>query len=278
MSTQPTPPSIHRPPIEIAPETFLIQSTNGEGHAPIFVNVNSLVIRGAEPIIIDTGGRDNRTNWLDDVFSLVDPADVRWITLSHDDADHTGNLDVALDLCPNATFVSSWFMAERMSVGLVVAPQRMRWLVDGDTLDIGDRQLSLVRPPLFDSPVTRGVFDPTTGVYWASDSFATPMTDYVDNVRDIDSDFWPHGFAMFAQAVSPWLELVDPGKFAQTVQRIADLDPTVIAGCHTPVIGVDRVDAALELMFQILDAPKIPLPDQAVLDEIVRAMTADTTA
>ena len=122
MSTQPTAPSIHRSPIEIAPETFLIQSTNGEGHAPLFVNVNSMVIRGAEPIIIDTGGRDNRTNWLDDVFSLVEPADVRWITLSHDDADHTGNLDVVLDLCPNATFVSSWFMAERMSVGLVVAP------------------------------------------------------------------------------------------------------------------------------------------------------------
>ena len=59
---------------------------------------------------------------------------------------------------------------------------------------------------------------------------------------------------------------------------VADLDPTVIAGCHTPVIGVDRVDAALELMFQILDAPKIPLPDQAVLDEIIHAMTAETAA
>ncbi len=46
----PTPPRIHRSPIEIAPETLLIQSTNGEGHAPIFVNVNSGV-RGAEPYL-----------------------------------------------------------------------------------------------------------------------------------------------------------------------------------------------------------------------------------
>jgi flavorubredoxin len=29
------------------------------------------------------------------VFSLVDPKDVQWIFLSHDDVDHSGNLDEA---------------------------------------------------------------------------------------------------------------------------------------------------------------------------------------
>lgn len=278
MSYLPDPPSVHRDPIEIAPETYLVQSTIAEGQAPVFVNVNSLVIRGREPIIIDTGGRDNRANWLQDVFALVDPDDVRWITISHDDVDHTGNLDVLLELCPNATFVSSWFINERMSVDLSVPPPRMRWLADGDSLDIGDRTLALVRPPVFDSPVTRGVFDPTTGVYWASDAFATPMPTYVDNVRDLDPDFWAHGFAMFAQAVSPWIELVDPAKFIATVDRIASLQPTVIAGCHTPTIALDRVDMAMEHMRSVLDVAPIPLPDQAVLDEIILAMTSEVAS
>jgi flavorubredoxin len=197
---------------------------------------------------------------------------VRWITISHDDADHVGNLDVVLELCPNATLVSSWFITERMSVELAPPPTRMRWLVDGDTLDIGDRTLQLVRPPIFDSPVTRGVFDPTTGVYWAADAFATPMSTYVDNVRELDHAFWTHGFAMFAQAVSPWIEMVEPAKFAGQVERIANLQPGVIAGCHTPTIEIDRVGAALELMRNVLDVPQIPLPDQAVLDEIIASM------
>lgn len=278
MSFHPQPPAVHREPLEIAPETFLVQSTIGEGHAPVFVNVNSLVIRGSEPIIIDTGGRDNRANWLDDVFNIVEPEDVRWITVSHDDVDHVGNLDVVLELCPNATLVSSWFINERMSVEIAPPPTRMRWLVDGDTLDIGDRVLQLVRPPIFDSPVTRGVFDPSTGVYWASDAFATPMPIYVDNVRDLEHDFWAYGFAMFAQAVSPWIDMVERAKFAGQVERIANLHPSVIAGCHSPTIEIDRVDAALDLMRNLLDVPHIPLPDQAVLEQIIASMTAEVVA
>ena len=43
-----------------------------------------------------------------------------------------------------------------------------------------------MRPPIFDSPTTRGLFDPTTGVYWASDSFATPMLAPVRDVDELD--------------------------------------------------------------------------------------------
>ncbi len=34
--------------------------------------------------------------------------------ISHDDVDHTGNLNALMDAAPNATAVMSWFMAERM--------------------------------------------------------------------------------------------------------------------------------------------------------------------
>ena len=65
-----------------------------------FVPVCSMVIRGAEPVIVDTGAPVHRESWLDQVLSLVDPQDVRWIFLSHDDTDHLGNLNEMLELCP----------------------------------------------------------------------------------------------------------------------------------------------------------------------------------
>jgi hypothetical protein len=46
---------------------------------------------------------------------------------------------------------------------------------DGVTFDAGDRQMTVVRPPLCDSATTRGLLDTKTGVYWAVDSFATPV-------------------------------------------------------------------------------------------------------
>ena len=75
-----------------------------------------MVIRGEQPIIVDTGTPLHRELWLEKVFSLVEPADVRWIFLSHDDGDHTGSLHDVLEQCPNATLVANFFITERQSV------------------------------------------------------------------------------------------------------------------------------------------------------------------
>ena len=93
----------------IAPDTHVIRQLAGEGTGPVAIYVNSMVITGAEPVIVDCGPAVTREAWLDTVFGIVDPTDVRWIYLSHDDADHTGNLPQVLEACPNATLVTNWF-------------------------------------------------------------------------------------------------------------------------------------------------------------------------
>ena len=60
-------------PTEIAPETFLIHDHQGEGTAPVIVALNTLVIRAAEPVVVDTGMAENREQYLADVFGLVEP-------------------------------------------------------------------------------------------------------------------------------------------------------------------------------------------------------------
>ena len=47
-----------------------------------------MVIRAAEPVVVDTGMMENREQYLEDVFSLVEPEDIRWVFISHDDVDH----------------------------------------------------------------------------------------------------------------------------------------------------------------------------------------------
>jgi flavorubredoxin len=267
--TSTTPPAKTRlRPTEVAPETFLLHDHSGEGTAPVCVPLNAMVIRGAQPVVVDTGPAEHRDQLLDDVFTLVEPEDVRWLFVSHDDVDHTGNVNALMAACPNATLVIDWFMQERMGAALEVSPRRWRWMQDGDALDVGDRTLRLVRPPVYDSPTTRGLFDPTTGVYWASDAFATPMPTPVTTVDEIDAEVWTEGMATFGQYISPWLLLADERRFQATVDRVAALAPTVLAGCHTPAVAGGRVAEAIDVTRRTPGLTVPAQPDQAVLDQI----------
>jgi flavorubredoxin len=98
----------------VADDTFVI---------PMYVPVpglglaylNAMVIRGKEQVLVDTGGPVHRAEYLDAAVSIVEPKDVRWIFLSHDDRDHSGNIMQVLERCPNATLVTNFVAVARMS-------------------------------------------------------------------------------------------------------------------------------------------------------------------
>ncbi len=264
-------PTYHHAPLKIADDTYLIQQLAGEGTAPVSVFINSMVILGKEPVVVDTGTAANRRHWFNDVESLVDPEDVRWLFISHDDHDHTGNLAEALVRFPNATLVSNWFQVERLVGDYELPLNRMRWVDDGETFDVGDRKLAAIRPPVFDSPTTRGLFDPKTGVYWASDCFATPVTQAVDNVRALHPEEWRQGMQTFHMAVSPWLSMVDETKFAAQVNRLKQIDIKAMASAHTPPITGCYVKSAIDALYDLPGSPAAQLPGQADLEAMLRA-------
>lgn len=149
---------------------------------------------------------------------------------------------------------------------------RCRWVMHEESFDVGDRTLHALRPPLYDSPTTRGLFDSSTGVYWSVDTFATPLPDPHAGVADLDPEFWDFGMTLFAYgALCPWLSLVDPEKFARYVDGIQGLDIKTIAGCHTPVIEGSHIGVAFDNVRLLPTVEPPPLPDQSILDQIIAA-------
>lgn len=210
------------------------------------------------------------------MFSLVEPADVRWVFLSHDDADHTGNLAEVMAACPNAELVCSWAIMERFSNAFAFPLERCRWVNDGDEFEAGDRKLLALRPPLYDSPATRGLLDRSTGVYWAVDAFATPVPGGQQapvpprDVTELDPDFWWNGMVMFGlHALAPWVSVADNDRFARTVDRLQAYRPHAIAAAHSPAITGAGVDQVLALTRRLPDAEPPPPPDQLVLDQLL---------
>ncbi|PLS74959.1 MAG: flavodoxin [Actinobacteria bacterium] len=276
MSFSPEAPPTYVAPTRVDADTWVIHQVQQALGAPLTVYLNSMIIAGSQPAIIDTGSPNNRTQWLEDVFGIVEPGDVRWVFLSHDDSDHTGNLAEVMEACPNAVLVCSWAIVERFSNAFRFPLERCRWLNDGESLQIGDRTILAVRPPVYDSPATRGFLDQRTGVYWAVDAFATPCPGGpVPTVADLDPTFWAEGMAMFINhALSPWIGLVDRGRYGAQLDRVSALGVSSIATAHSPLITSSSVDDAFALLRRLPDMQVPPAPDQSTLDLILAAASA----
>jgi flavorubredoxin len=257
-------------PQRIGPDTYLIPNL-APAEPGTFVFVNSLVILAAEPVVVDTGAPAFRQRWLDSVSSVVDPADVRWVFLSHDDGDHIGNLAEVLELAPNATVVTNFFSNERAALDRPgeMPLQRQVWLEAGSSFDAGDRRLHLFRPPIFDGPTTRGLYDERTGVMWAVDSFAALTTGAVYDAVDLPSDLYDGSFQLFNSLVSPWHSWLDPAVYRRHVDAIEAIAPTTIASAHGPVLRHSFIPGAFDRVRAMAGAPNVPPPGQETLDALI---------
>jgi len=261
--------------VRIAADTHLVPRLLPAGEIG-FVPVNTMVITGREPVLVDTGAPVHRDQWCEDVFGLVAPEDVKWIFVSHDDADHVGNLREALDLCPSATVVTDFQSWQRLSVQFAIPPHRMRWMNPGEHLDIGDRTLHTVLPPHFDSPATRALVDASTGVMWAADAFAAPTPGEIHEAADLPPGMWSHMFTPFNSTANPWHGWLDPKAYGEHLDALRRLPVETIASCHGPVLRGAFIEDAYAMTHAMAGAPVVLAPGQPVLDAILAAALVAT--
>jgi flavorubredoxin len=262
-------------PYRIADDTYLIPNLV-PAEPGTFVMVNTMVILAEEPVIVDTGAPLHREQWLRNVESIVDPGDVRWVFLSHDDGDHLGNMHPILELAPQATVVANFFSNERAALepDRALPITRQVWLEEGTSFDAGDRRLRLFRPPVFDGPTTRGLYDERTGVMWAADSFAALTTGAVYEAPDLPSDLYDETFTLFNSLIAPWHQWLSPEVYGRHVDAIEAIAPTAIASAHGPVLRGAFIPGAFDRVRALAGQPIVPPPGQETLDAIVAQVLA----
>lgn len=257
-------------PYQVAEDTWVLPRVfpvPGAG----FINVNSMIIAGAEPVVVDTGPPGCRADWLAQAWSIVDPERVRWIFLSHDDGDHVGNLDQVLEACPQARLVTGWFATGRMAVDhdRQLPVPRCVWVNHGDSFDAGDRRLIAVRPPVFDAPTTRGLFDTRTGVYWAADAFGMFVSRPVEDSAEVDAEERWAQFDRCNTLISPWHQWLDPQRYSAHVDSLQQLGIEAIACCHGPGFRAGMVDEALRRVRELPAKPAAYEPTQGDLEAML---------
>ncbi|HTL24074.1 MAG TPA: MBL fold metallo-hydrolase, partial [Mycobacteriales bacterium] len=111
-----------------------------------FLPVNAYVVHATQPLLVDTVMPASRTAFLDALWAEVDPADLRWVYLTHPDRDHTGSLMEVLEAAPQARLVTTFMGMGILSIEYPITPDRVFLLNPGQTLDLGDRTIKAFRP------------------------------------------------------------------------------------------------------------------------------------
>ena len=252
------------PDIEVLPAYFPIP---GMG----FLAVNAFVIKAREPVLVDTGMGIDSEEFMRTLESIIDPQDLRWVWLTHDDLDHTGSIQKVLEAAPGARLAANSLAVLRMSTAWPVPLQRVYWLNSGDSINVGDRKLTAVRPPLFDNPTTLGVYDSKSEAFFSADCFGAIIPAPAQGADDIAEESLAQGMLSWASADSPWVHLVESREFRQALQRIRQIAPKMILSAHLPPAR-GKAEKLLELLAMVPVSTPFVAPNQTALEQILAQM------
>jgi hypothetical protein len=234
--------------------------------------VNAFVLHGEQPMLVDTGLPVSREEFLAALWDEVDPADLRWVYLTHPDRDHTGALMDVLTAAPQARLVTTFMGLGILGIDFPITPDRVYLLNPGQSLDLGDRSIECFRPPVFDSPATTGFVDRSTGTMLSSDCFGAPMPSadavQVEDLRELVPDELAAAQRLWTTVDSPWVLGVDRSAFASSLQAMSALDPSVVLSTHLPPAR-GAFPALLDVLATAPDSDPFVGPDQAALEALL---------
>jgi flavorubredoxin len=226
---------------EIAPDLFRI-STFVE---PFNLQFNQFLVRDQEPLLFHTGPRVLFPAVKEAVGRLIDPATLRWIGLSHFEADECGSLPEWQQLAPESDAVCS-LVGKLVSIDDCLALRPAKGMTDGEVLNTGKYRFRFLHTPHVPHCWEAGLlFEETKGTLLCSDLFhqsgdVEPVTqaDVVDRSRQVLVEYQQGPLANYM----PYSTLTDA-----TLQRLAGLKPKTLATMHGSTFVGDGSKACQDL-------------------------------
>jgi hypothetical protein len=233
--------------------------------------VNAFVLLSEEPVLIDTGLGIDGEEFVAALESVIRPSDLRWIWLTHDDADHTGSIQRVMEAAPRARLATHALGALRMSTWWPVPLDRVHALTLDERLSVGDRTLRAVRPPVFDNPMSIGIHDESTGTLFSVDAFGAILPEVTEDAADVPEDALVQGMVAWTTFDTPWTHLVDEHRFEAVLNGVAELDPNRVLSSHLPAAS-GSVEGFLKVLRSLRDAEPFVAPDQAAFEQMISQM------
>ena len=237
------------------------------------VPINAFVIKGAEPLLVDTGAAVQSSEFMPALQSVIDPAELKWIWLTHTDFDHMGSLNQLLAETPRIRVITTFLGMGIMSLSTPLPPDRVYFVNPGEKIVVGNRTLRAVRPPVFDNPTTTGFHDDRSGAFFSSDCFGAVLQSVPQSAADLSDADLRDGQVFWATVDSPWLHKVDRTTFASELDAIRKMTPTMILSSHLPPAPGHMTGRLLKSLDAAPGAKPFVGPNQAAFEELLKKLT-----
>jgi len=239
------------------------------------VPINAFVIKGSEPVLVDTGAAVQSGEFMTALRSVIDPADLRWLWLTHTDFDHIGCLPQLMTDNPRLKVITTFLGVGIMGLTTSPLPLDRVYLVNpGEKVTVGNRRLTAFKPPVFDNPCTTGFYDEKSDVLFSSDCFGALLQSVPQNAAELSEADLRDGQVFWATIDSPWLAKVDRGVFAGELEAVRKMAPKMVLSSHLPPAPGQMIDKLLASLEAAPGARPFVGPNQAALEQMLQAMTA----
>jgi flavorubredoxin len=168
--------------------------------------------------------------------------------------------------------ITTYLGVGKMSLFAPLPMERVYLLNPGQSINMGDRELTAIKPPSYDAPETTGFYDPKTATFFCSDCFGALMSEPVDNAAGMGAENLRKAMVFWATVDAPWLHTVDRILFARNLDQIRKLSPKLICSAHLP-IAQDMIEELLENLRAAPEAQPFVGPDQQAIEAMFAEMT-----
>ena len=254
------------PDIDVLTSSFAVP---GLGLIPI----NAFVLHAAEPVLVDTGTMVESAEFMTALRSVIEPAELRYIWLTHTDFDHIGALSTLLEENPRLKVITSFLGVGIMGLFAPLPMDRVHLLNPGQSLGVGDRTLTAVKPPTFDNPITTGLYDDRSGALFSSDCFGALLQEVPERAEELSDEALRQGQIFWATVDSPWLHTTDTAAFARQLDALRAFDPALVLSSHLPAAAGSTLPRLIASLEAVPEAEPFVGPDQAALEHMLAELT-----
>jgi len=239
------------------------------------VPINAFVLKGTEPILVDTGAGVHAAEFMPALRSVIDPADLRWLWLTHTDFDHIGSLEALLTESPRLKVITTFLGVGIMGLTAPLPMDRVYLVNPGEKVALGNRSVTAVKPPVFDNPCTTGFYDERSAAFFSSDCFGALLQTVPQNAAELSEGDLRDGQVFWATVDSPWLHKVNRDTLVGELDGIRRMSPKVILSSHLPAAPGQFMDRFLNALAAAPDAKPFVGPNQAALEQMMKASMGD---
>lgn len=195
---------------------------------------NSYLLMTEKPTIIDTVDMAFAREYTENLKSIINLEDIKYIIINHTEPDHSGGLGSLASKAKNAVIVCTKFAVEELKEMYKLHTRDFLVVGDGDSLDIGGKTLKFIETPYLHTEETMITYCEEDKTLFPCDIFSTHVANYEYFNDEAKEDITPDFIGYYMLIMHPHRRYVQ-----DMIEKIKDLDIKIIAPSHGFIIRED---------------------------------------